>query len=55
MTRPTDRADQLADTLEGLGADVHRLPAIALAPVKLNGAFTQALKQMEHVQCVNLS
>ncbi len=47
VTRPTDdRTDQLAERLEALGADVVRLPAIALAPVESNGRFRQAINDI---------
>ncbi|MBI4354478.1 MAG: uroporphyrinogen-III C-methyltransferase, partial [Candidatus Omnitrophica bacterium] len=47
VTRPTDRADQLANQLEALGADVITLPAIELAPVESNGLFHRTLQQIE--------
>jgi len=52
VTRPTDRADELAATLERFGAEVVRLPAIELAPMAANGAFHQAVEHLNEFDWV---
>jgi len=52
VTRPTDRAEQLADLLEALGAEVVLLPAIELAPVKPNGALRRVIRHIEEFDWV---
>lgn len=52
VTRPADRADALAHTLEGLGAEVIVLPAIELAPVPSNGAFHRAMGAIQQFDWV---
>jgi uroporphyrinogen III methyltransferase/synthase len=46
VTRPSDKASSLTEQLEGLGAEVEELPAIALAPVRPNGSFRQAVNNI---------
>ncbi len=46
VTRPAEKADQLADQLEALGAEVVRLPAIELAAVDANGLFHRAVDEL---------
>ncbi|MBI4004009.1 MAG: uroporphyrinogen-III C-methyltransferase [Candidatus Omnitrophica bacterium] len=46
VTRPADKASSLAEQLEALGADVAELPAIALAPVRPNGALRSAVNSI---------
>ena len=46
VTRASNKAGELARQLETLGAQVEELPAIALAPVKANGEFRQALREL---------
>src|SRR3989338_2079158 len=48
VTRASDKAEPFADQLEALGAEVERLPAIELAPVRSNGAFNNAVKELPH-------
>jgi len=43
VTRAADKASSLAEQLEALGAEVEELPAIALAPVRPNGALRNAV------------
>ena len=43
VTRPAEKASSLAEQLETLGAEVEELPAIALAPVRPNGVFREAV------------
>jgi uroporphyrinogen III methyltransferase/synthase len=52
VTRPTDRAERLADLLEALGAEAVSLPAIELSPVKANGQLRQAVRQIERFDWV---
>ncbi len=52
VTRPTDRAESLAELLSALGAEPVLLPAIELSPVKSNGAFHRALGHMERFDWV---
>ena len=47
VTRPSDRAESLAELLEQLGAEVAKLPAIELAPAKTNGVFHRAIQSFE--------
>lgn len=47
VTRPSDRAESLAELLEQLGAEVVKLPAIELAPAKANGVFHRAIQSFE--------
>jgi len=46
VTRPADRAEELGGLLEELGAQVIRLPAIELAPMKVNGLFRRTVRDM---------
>ena len=46
VTRAADKAASLAERLASLGADVERLPAIELAPVKQNGVFRDAVRDI---------
>jgi uroporphyrinogen III methyltransferase/synthase len=46
VTRASDKASALTDRLDALGALVEELPAIALAPVKSNGAFRKAVQSL---------
>jgi uroporphyrinogen III methyltransferase/synthase len=46
VTRASDKADTFAEQLEALGADVEQLPVIELGPVKQNGLFRQAVREM---------
>ncbi len=46
VTRALDKAAVLSDRLEALGAEVEELPAIELASVHANGAFSQAVAQL---------
>ena len=52
VTRPSDRAEQLAELLEEFGAEVIRLPAIKLAPVKLNGVFDRTMREIDQFDWV---
>jgi uroporphyrinogen III methyltransferase/synthase len=52
VTRPSERADHLANLLETLGAEVVVLPAIELAPVDSNGMFHRAVQEMERFDWV---
>ena len=52
VTRPTDRADHAAHLLEAQGAQVIRLPAIALAPISPNGRFHRAIDGIERFDWV---
>ena len=52
VTRASDKAEPFADQLEALGAEVERLPAIELAPVRSNGAFNNAVKELPHTDWV---
>lgn len=46
VTRPSEKLSSLTEPLEALGADVEELPAIALAPVRRNGAFRHAVQDI---------
>ena len=46
VTRASDKAGPFADQLEALGAEVVRLPAIELVPVKQNGVFRTTLNEL---------
>ncbi len=46
VTRAADKADALSDQLEALGAEVEALPAIELGPVKSNGLFREAIREI---------
>lgn len=52
VTRPTTRADELADRLEEFGAEIVRLPAIELAAVALNGTFHRAIDELNRTDWV---
>lgn len=52
VTRPTDRASDLADQLEALGAEVVRLPAIELQGVAPNGRFHRTLEELDRFDWV---
>ena len=47
VTRAAEKAEALAGRLEALGAEIERLPAIALAPVDSNGALRKLLQDDE--------
>ena len=46
VTRASEKAASLSGQLEALGAEVEELPAIELVPVKPNGLFRQALREI---------
>jgi uroporphyrinogen III methyltransferase/synthase len=46
VTRPSEKASSLTEQLELLGAEVEELPAIALAPVRPNGSFREAVSNI---------
>ncbi|MBI3320244.1 MAG: uroporphyrinogen-III C-methyltransferase [Candidatus Omnitrophica bacterium] len=52
VTRASDRAEGLAELLEDLGAEVIRLPAIELTPVKLNGLFDRTMREIDQFDWV---
>ena len=52
VTRPTDRAEQLADLLESLGAEVALLPAIELVPLRTNGLFRRTIQRIDEFDWV---
>jgi uroporphyrinogen III methyltransferase/synthase len=52
VTRASDKAEGFADQLEALGAEVERLPAIALAPVARNGLFRETVKEIPNADWV---
>jgi len=52
VTRPTDRARELANLLESLGAEVITLPAVELAAVISNGLSDQVLARIEQFDWV---
>ena len=52
VTRASDKAAELAGRLEALGAEVEQLPAIELVPVKSNGVFREAVRDMPHADWV---
>jgi uroporphyrinogen III methyltransferase/synthase len=52
VTRASDRAEPFAEQLEALGAEVERLPAIELVPVKPNGLFKDAVKALPQTDWV---
>jgi uroporphyrinogen III methyltransferase/synthase len=52
VTRAADKAGLLTEPLEALGADVEELPAIELAPVKSNGLFRAAVKDIPRTDWV---
>lgn len=52
VTRSAENAASLSGQLQALGAEVEELPAIALAPVKANGLFRQAIRQLPETDWV---
>jgi uroporphyrinogen III methyltransferase/synthase len=52
VTRSSEKAAAFTDRLEALGASVEELPAIALAPVKANGAFRDAIHNLPETDWV---
>ena len=52
VTRAADKAGPLVERLRALGAEVEELPAIALVPVKPDGAFRQALHELPEADWV---
>ncbi|MBI2884845.1 MAG: uroporphyrinogen-III C-methyltransferase [Candidatus Omnitrophica bacterium] len=52
VTRPADRAAELAGRLEALGADVVTIPAIALVPAASASAFRAALRDIQRFDWV---
>jgi uroporphyrinogen III methyltransferase/synthase len=52
VTRAAEKAEALGGRLEALGAQVERLPAIALAPAASNGALRDLLQQDEKPEWV---
>jgi uroporphyrinogen III methyltransferase/synthase len=52
VTRASEKAAAFTDRLEALGASVEELPAIALAPVKANGAFREAVQSLPETDWV---
>lgn len=52
VTRAADKAGAFARQLEGLGAAVEQLPAIELTPVKPNGVFRDAVRDLPQTDWV---
>ena len=52
VTRATEKAELFAEQLEALGAEVERLPAIELAPVKPDGLFKSAVHSLPQTDWV---
>lgn len=52
VTRASERAGALVSRLEALGAEVEQVPAIELAPVKHNGLFSRAVREMPNTDWV---
>ena len=52
VTRAAEKAGALSAQLEALGAEVEELPAIALAPVRRNGAVRAAIKEIPRTDWV---
>jgi uroporphyrinogen III methyltransferase/synthase len=52
VTRPSEKSSSLTEPLEALGAEVEELPAIALAPVRPNGAFRQTVAEIPNTDWV---
>ncbi len=52
VTRAAENAALLSNKLQALGAEVEELPAIALAPVKANGLFSQAIRELPETDWV---
>ena len=52
VTRAADKAGAFARQLEALGAEVEQLPAIELTPVKPNGVFRDAVRELPETDWV---
>ena len=52
VTRASDKAEPFAEELEALGANVERLPAIELTPVRPTGAFNNAVNGLPRTDWV---